>query len=216
MSYLYNGLDPVAKERQHQMSTTTREKQTEELRIFVERFVQFMNLWTVYSDMLTGRYTPSVGQIYWGEASKEFDAAEWPVNISMMLVLYAYFYSLIEDSDDGLNGFRVWREVWPNEEVAISSVEKRVVPFRDRLRVYRNRLGFHGSRTRTHEAKAFELFSKHSGNEIFEAMKLFKVLGAGLLGMDRAVRAKDRQEEARFRKWIDEVATAPKVGLAVR
>jgi len=190
------------------MSTTTREKQTEELRIFAERFMHFMNLWTIYRDMLTGHYTPTLGEMYRGEeAGKEFDTKKWPVNISMMLVLYAYFYSLVEDSEEGLNGFRVWREVWPNEGPAISAVEARVAPFRDRLRVYRNRLGFHGSRTRAHEAKAFELFSAHSGDEILESMKLFKALGAALLGMDMAVRANNQQEQARCRKWIDDVAT---------
>ncbi len=172
--------------------------------------MHFMNLWTIYKDMLTGHYTPTVGKMYKGEEDKEFITKQWPVNISMMLVLYAYFYSLVDDSDDGLNGFRVWREVWPNEEPAISAVESRVAPFRDRLRVYRNRLGFHGSRTRAHEAKALELFSEHSGNEILESMKLFKALGAALLGMDMAVYANNQQEQARCRKWIDDVTAKAK------
>ena len=35
----------------------------EELRIFVERFMHFMNLWTIYKDMLSGHYKPSYGEI---------------------------------------------------------------------------------------------------------------------------------------------------------
>ena len=178
----------------------------EELRIFVERFMHFMNLWTIYKDMLTGHYIPSLGEMLTASDPIPTDKKKWPVNITMMLVLYAYFYSLVEDSDEGLNGFRVWREVWPSEDAAISAVEARVAPFLGRLRVFRNRMGFHGSRTRTHEAAAFDLFNKHSGDEIFEAMKLFKALGVGLLGMDRAQFANDQQEQERFRKWIDEVA----------
>jgi hypothetical protein len=116
----------------------------------------------------------------------EDDGKKWPVHITMMVVLYSYFYSLVEDSEEGLNGFRVWREVWPNEEAAISVVEARVTPFLSPLRLFRNRMGFHGSRSRTHEATAFELFNKHSGTDVFEAIKLFKGLGAALFGMDVA------------------------------
>jgi hypothetical protein len=178
----------------------------EELRIFAERFMHFMNLWTIYKDMLTGHYKPSYGEMLTANDSEPIDNRKWPVNITMMFVLYAYFYSLIEDSGDGLNGFRVWREVWPQEGAAIAAVEARVIPFRDQLRLFRNRLGFHGSRTRSHEAVGFDLFNNHSGNEVFECMKLFKSLGAALLGMDMAVHSSDQQEQIRWRKWIDEVA----------
>jgi hypothetical protein len=163
----------------------------EELRIFAERFMHFMNLWTIYKDMLTGHYKPSYGEMLAANDPEPIDNRKWPVNITMMFVLYAFFYSLVEDSDEGLNGFRVWREVWPQEETAIAAVEARVAPFRSRLRLFRNRMGFHGSRTRNHEAAAFELFEKHSGTELYETMSLFKRLGSGLLGLDRATFQKD-------------------------
>jgi hypothetical protein len=180
----------------------------EELRIFAERFMHFMNLWTIYKDMLTGHYKPSYGEMLTAEDPRPIDNRKWPVNITMMFVLYAYFYSLVEDSDEGLNGFRVWREVWPQEKVAIDAVEARVAPFRHRLRLFRNRMGFHGSRTRSREAAAFELFDKHTGTEVLDSMRLFKHLGAGLLGLDRATVEKNVQEQQRFREWIDEAASA--------
>lgn len=99
------------------MNTATRTQRPEELRIFVERLMHFMNLWTIYKDTLSGHYVPSVGKAH----VENKDRIEFPVGITMMFVLYSYFYSLVEDSDDGLNGFRVWREVWPSEEVAISA-----------------------------------------------------------------------------------------------
>jgi len=180
----------------------------EELRIFAERFMHFMNLWTIYKDMLTGHYQPSYGEMLTASDPAPIDNRKWPVNITMMFVLYAYFYSLVEDSDEGLNGFRVWREVWPRERAAIDAVETRVAPFRDRLRLFRNRMGFHGSRTRSHEAAAFELFDKHSGTEVYDAMRIFKHLGAGLLGLDRATFQKNPEEQQRFRACIDEAASA--------
>jgi hypothetical protein len=90
------------------MSATmaTKTERPEELRIFVERFMHFMNLWTIYKDILTGHYVPSVGTVQ-KSSEDNTDAKDSPVNISVMFVLYAYFYSLVEDSDDGLNGFRV-------------------------------------------------------------------------------------------------------------
>ncbi len=104
----------------------------------------------------------------------------------MMLVALAYFYSLIEDDHQGLNGFRVWREYYPEEETAISSVEAQVTPFRQRLKLFRNRMGFHGSRTRSHELVGLDLFAKHRGTEIYEAVERFKDLGAALFAKDSA------------------------------
>ena len=187
----------------------------EELSIFVERFMHFMNLWTVYKDLLTAHYVPSVGTVL-KTANENANGKDWPVNISIMLILYSYFYSLVEDSDNGLNGFRVWRQVWPNEEAAISAVEARVLPFVDRLRVFRNRLGFHGSRTRSHEAAGFDLFAQHGGDEIYNAMRLFKSLGAALLGMDTAVYANDNEAQARCRAWIDSVTLEAQNAGALR
>lgn len=185
------------------MSTGIKTERPQELGIFVERFMRFMNLWTIYKDLLSGHYVPSVGTV---SSRSGNDNDKWPVNTSVMFLLYAYFYSLVEDSEEGLNGFRVWRLVWPSEEPAISTVEALVLPFVGRLRVFRNRLGFHGSRTRSHEAAGFDLFNQHSGDEILEAMKLFKALGAALLGMDTAVSADNQEDQARCRKWIDDVA----------
>src|SRR5260370_656377 len=97
---------------------------------------------------------------------------------TMMFVLYAYFYSMVEDDPQGVNGFRVWRAAWPEEENAIAAVEALVTPLVPGLKLFRNRLGFHGSRSRSHEAKAFDLFSQHSGTAVWNAMANFKSLAA--------------------------------------
>jgi hypothetical protein len=172
----------------------------EELRIFVERFMHFMNLWTVYSDFLSGRYVPSVN------SDDGHNESILSVQITLMFMLYAFFYSVVEDSQDALNGFRVWRERFPEEEHAIAAVERQVIPFRDRLRVFRNRLGFHGSRTRTHEADGLELFAAHTGDQIFQAMANFKSLGAALLAKANAEQGLPNPSHEQARLWIDAVA----------
>ena len=171
----------------------------EELHIFVERLLHFMNVWAFYNDLLSGRYIPTI--------AKRSD--EWSVTdpgTTMMFILYAYFYSLIEDSDDGLNGFRIWREHFPDEELAIAAVEARVNPFRGQLKLFRNRLGFHGSRSRQHESGGLDLFAQHSGSELWEAMKSTKALGAALLAKDSWQRGEGQRTEAEVRAWIDGIA----------
>jgi hypothetical protein len=169
----------------------------EELFIFVERLTQFINLWTVYTDLLTGKYTPSLN--LFGE--------ECPTGMqsTLMFILYAYFFSLMEDSSDGLNAFRIWREHFPEEEAAIAAVESRVMPFKNGLRVFRNRLAFHGSRSRSHEAPGLNVFANHSGTEVWEGMKLFKSLGAALLAKDGARQGLQGSDPERARRWIDSV-----------
>jgi hypothetical protein len=161
----------------------------EELVIFVERLRHFMNLWTIYSDILTGKYVPSVG----AEEESVFNP-----KVTVMLLLHAYLYSLIEDSDDGLNAFRIWRKHFPEEEPAIRAIEAQIVPFRNDLRVFRNRLGFHGSRTRVHEASGLDLFANFTGGYAWEAIKNFKALAAMLLGKEIARSASD---EANLKKY---------------
>jgi len=111
---------------------------------------------------------------------------------------------MVEDDPQAINGFRIWREAWPEEESAIVAVEALVVPLREGLRLFRNRLGFHGSRSRTHEQAGLDFFAQHSGTTVWEAMRNFKSLGAALFRKDL-----DRQhgiEPSPARQWIDSIA----------
>jgi hypothetical protein len=183
------------------------DRKDESFGIFADRFMNFMNLWTIYSDLLTGHYVPSVGLNLRTEREiKEAKGRDWPVGVTVMFLLYAYFYSLVEDSEAGLNGFRLWRERHPEESAAIDAVEAQVAPFRDSLRLFRNRLGFHGSQSRAHESAGLDLFAKHSGNEVLDAIKNFKSLGAALFGMENAQRGISAVGREHARQWIDSVA----------
>lgn len=178
-------------------------KNTEELRMFVERFRHFLNLWTVYNDMLTKHYVPTVGADALDEPNY---GSYFHPSISIMLVLYAYFYSLIEDRADGLNAFRIWREHFPEEEAAISAIEAQITPFTKDLKRYRNRLGFHGSRSRTREASGFDLFANTSGTAAWNAIRNFKAVAAILLAKDMACRRSNEADIVKYRDWIDTIA----------
>jgi hypothetical protein len=82
--------------------------------------------------------------------------------VTLIFHLYGSFYALVDDSNEGLNAFRTWRKHFPEEETAIAAVEQQIALFKDDLRRFRNRLGFHGSRTRSREAKGWELFANAS------------------------------------------------------
>jgi hypothetical protein len=165
----------------------------EELGRYHQRFSQFMNLWTVYDDLLTGEYVPSL------------NSEDYPVSMTLMFLLYAYFYSLIEDSEDGLNGFRVWRKELPQEELVIAAVEAIVKPMAADLRVFRDRLGFHGSRTSNHESPGFDIFNEHSGTDVLNAIKRFKTMNAWLFGLHTALQENDRVKIAHWRRELDKL-----------
>ena len=144
--------------------------------MFAERYAHFSNVHTIYRDLLTGHYKPSV---YMNENPLEPPAKFEITDIltTAMFVLYAYFYSMVEDDPQGVNGFRVWRGAWPEEEKAIAAVEALVSPLRPGLKLFRNRLGFHGSKSRGHEKAGLDLFAQHSGTAVWEAWRTSSRLG---------------------------------------
>ena len=89
---------------------------------------------------------------------------------TMMGVVYSFFYSLIEDDPQGINFFKVWRIREPSFASELDALETRIAPFKDRLRLFRNRFGFHGSVTREHEAAGFDLLKQHDGATIYQAV----------------------------------------------
>src|SRR5215469_3030917 len=127
---------------------------SEETYMFAERYAHFSNVHTIYRDLISGHYQPSVNMNSSPKAPPgDFETHD--VKATAMFVLYAYFYSMVEDDPQGVNGFKVWRAAWPEEEKAIAAVEALVKPLVPGLKLFRNRLGFHGSRSRSHEKKAF-------------------------------------------------------------
>ncbi len=176
-------------------------KNREELTIFVERYMHFRNLWTIYKDLLTGQYVPSVNSE--DDPNESAYQAFTKPKTTMMLTLYAYFYSLIEDSSDAINAFRIWREHFPEKEAAIAAVETQIKPMTNDLRVYRNRLGFHGSRSIAHEERGFDFFANTTGTEAWNAMINFMSLAAALLAADKAAKDLNDTELLKYGKWID-------------
>lgn len=182
----------------------------EEYFLFVKRYMQFHNIWTVYFDLLSGRYVPSLNAEAPGDVKEIDSTITTKMGPTLRSVLYAFFFSLIEDSEAGLNAFRIWRAKYPEEEESILALENIIVPFRKDLKFFRNRMGFHGSRSFRHEQRGLELFGNFSGNDLIERMAKFKALNAALLEKDlaRQENSMERMSSARLR--IDAITKACK------
>jgi hypothetical protein len=162
----------------------TNAKADEEHYLFVIRYMQFHNVWTVYFDLLSGKYEPSVQGYQLIELEEPGESFRANMQITFMFLLYGMFYSLVEEAKDELNAFRIWKLKYPEEEEAISELEYLVSVFVSDLRVFRNRLGFHGSPSRSHQMKGYTLFNNHSGKMIVEVMTQFKQMNAALIMKD--------------------------------
>lgn len=174
--------------------------------LYVIRYMQFHNIWTVYFDFLSGHYKPSV--TLRGDDSAPTVDASLPAEMgpTLMFLLYSFFYSLVEADSQTIDAFRIWHIRHPEEKDAIEALHAIVNPIIPDLRVFRNKVGFHGSRTRSNQERGFEIFGNHSGQLIIEVMKQFKALNAALLSKEIAIENGSLDEEATARKRIHEIA----------
>jgi hypothetical protein len=158
----------------------------------------------VYRDFISGRYIPSVD----GYVPLEGEA-DWRLpaefRYTLMFVLYSFFYSLIDDDRRSTNAFRIWRAKYPHEESAIAAVEFRVNPIKPYLKTFRDRLGFHGSRSLLHQESGLDLFGAHSGTKTMNVMKQFKALNAALIELEMASRGSSETRLASARAALDQI-----------
>lgn len=67
----------------------------EEHFLFVKRFMQFNNIWTVYFDFLSGRYVPSIGAKQVEEITEVDTTITTEMGPTLMFLLHAF--SLLRD-----------------------------------------------------------------------------------------------------------------------
>ena len=113
---------------------------------------------------------------------------------------------LIDDNRKGLDAFHIWRDHVPKQENAIVAVEAQIKPLRKDLKIFRDRLGFHGSRSKAHEESGFALFANADGDTMWNAMRNFQSLGANLLALEIARKNSDQTEIKCYQGWIDKIA----------
>lgn len=156
----------------------------EEFAILDVRLGQFLNLWTVLIDYFSGTYVPS----------REYKAIDdndyrYPATFpwTMMSLLYSFFFSLVDTHSKGLNAFHVWRRKFPEQASAIDAIEFRVQSILPELKNFRNKLGFHGSRSISEEDVGFELLDRHGSIKVLNVAQFFIKFALGMLGLANSI-----------------------------
>jgi hypothetical protein len=117
----------------------------EELSIYVERMMRFLHLLRIHD------------LVFQLPDDAPANAPQAGVHWTMLSVVYSFFYSLIEETKGSIDFFRIWKTREPTYSSELDTLEARIAPYRDALRLFRNRFGFHGSTTRAHEAGGLQL-----------------------------------------------------------
>lgn len=123
----------------------------------------------------------------------------------------SFLYSLFEDRPDSIDLVKVWRgfdHPFGNE---LQDSVTRLSPFKDELKLVRNRLGFHGSLSRSHERAGLGIFDVNSGRAhdfvclVRDMAQLFRRMIAWYMkGMDSSARPAEMWQE-----FVNELRSAP-------
>jgi hypothetical protein len=81
---------------------------------------------------------------------------------TMVFETASFLYSLFDDTNNSINLPKVWRGFDHPFDKELEEIVKRLEPFKNELRLVRNRIGFHGSLNRGHEAAGLGIFDVES------------------------------------------------------
>lgn len=131
-----------------------------------ERMSKFLTLLDMYFEIIKGRVNHS-------------RVDNW---VSVLIeVIYSYFYSIIDDRDDSINVFRIWKQQYPEHTQQIDAVETEVQPHKQYFLLFRNNVGFHGAVSRKGHIKGMSLFEKISGEDALQLMLSVRNLSTHLI-----------------------------------
>lgn len=82
---------------------------------------------------------------------------------TLLLETASFLYSLFEDRPGSINLLLVWRDFDHPFGGELEQCATRLSPFKEELKLVRNRLGFHGSLSRRHERAGLDIFDIDSG-----------------------------------------------------
>ena len=168
----------------------------EEFIILDVRLGQFLNIWTVLQDYMTGKYAPSFEMRAINDDDYRYPATfPW----TFVSLLYSFFFSLVDTHSKGLNAFRIWRAKFPDQLQAIDALEFRVQDILPELKKYRDKLGFHGSRDMGEEEVGFELLRLHGIVKTLNVIQHFISLAVNLLTLARST---DSEEISKAKEHI--------------
>jgi hypothetical protein len=104
-------------------------------------------------------------------AQMEFEYAPYgtsilPIHLSrfgtMVFEAASFLYSLFEDTENSINLLAIWQGFNHPFDNELQKFVKKLEPFKDELRLVRNRVGFHGSLNRSRERAGLGIFDVES------------------------------------------------------
>jgi len=120
----------------------------EKVTISVERMMRFC-----YLAQMLFEYTP-------------YGTNVLPIHLSrfgtMVFETSSFLYSLFEDTENSINLLEIWQGFDHPFGDELQKFAKKLEPFKDELRLVRNRVGFHGSLNRSRERAGLDIFDFES------------------------------------------------------
>ncbi len=121
---------------------------------------------------------------------------------TLALETSSFLYSLFEDRTDSINLLRVWGGFDHPFGNDLQEHATRLDPFKGDLKLVRDRLGFHGSLTRSHERGGLGVFDVNSGRArdfarlVRDLQQLFlRMIAWYMKGMDSTARPAEMWHE---------------------
>jgi hypothetical protein len=81
---------------------------------------------------------------------------------AMLFEAASFLYSLFEDRDNSINLLKIWQGFDHPFDDELQKLANKLDPFKEELRLVRNRVGFHGSLSRSHERAGLGIFDVES------------------------------------------------------
>lgn len=105
-------------------------------------------------------------------------------------VVYAYFYSIIDDRKGSINVFRAWKQEYPSHMAEIERVESLIEPYKKYFLLFRSNIGFHGSIKEKGVKKGEKIFEEVEGKTTLELMLAVRNLSTHLLSYNKLDKSK--------------------------
>lgn len=121
---------------------------------------------------------------------------------TLLVVTSCFLYSLFEHRSDSINLAEVWKDFDHPFVKELHDCVTRLSPFKEEVKLLRNRLGFHGSLSRDRERAGLGIFDVDSGNAreiaklVRDMQQLFlRMINWYIKGMDSSMRPTEMWKE---------------------
>jgi hypothetical protein len=148
----------------------TRSEALEEYLVYQIRLYEYLHCFQIIQDMVEDKYKPESSL---GHGSTEFLG-------TLRNTSYGLFASLMDAQNMALDVFDVWVVLYPGKEARIIEVWKKVEPYIQLIRDFRNDVAFHANKNLRRYFETRRLF-KEKRKEVIAAMQEFWGLAAELI-----------------------------------